>query len=179
MSPQCDSVDGPVVTAARQALESGDVDAVLPYVPAAAEPEVRTAFDRAVRSRVRGAGDAEATDRRFFRDVVRVHRAGEGAASTGLRDAGVPQEPVVRLAQEAAVSGSVDDVHAYLSGVLRDELIRRTRHLEIVEDAAGWSVAAARQHVTALLDLQVYCHRTLTAITATAAPHAEGGPRFP
>ncbi|MGW3358570.1 DUF6448 family protein [Streptomyces bungoensis] len=32
MPPHCDSLDGPVVTAAREALEKGDVDLVLPYV---------------------------------------------------------------------------------------------------------------------------------------------------
>lgn len=34
MPPHCDSLDGPVVTAARQALEAGDVDIVLPFVHA-------------------------------------------------------------------------------------------------------------------------------------------------
>ncbi|MGE5720308.1 MAG: DUF6448 family protein, partial [Nocardioidaceae bacterium] len=54
MPPHCDSLDGPVVTAARQALEAGDVDLVLPFVPVEAEDEVRTVFDRVLR--VRGLG---------------------------------------------------------------------------------------------------------------------------
>ena len=35
MPPHCDSMDGPVVKAAMKALESGDVRAVLPFVPSA------------------------------------------------------------------------------------------------------------------------------------------------
>ena len=44
MPPHCDSLDGPVVAAAREALATGDVDRALPYVPAHDEPEVREAF---------------------------------------------------------------------------------------------------------------------------------------
>ena len=40
MPPHCDSLDGPVVTAARQALEADDVDLVLPFVHADGETEV-------------------------------------------------------------------------------------------------------------------------------------------
>jgi hypothetical protein len=32
MPPHCDSMDGPVVTAAIQALNAQDVDLILPYV---------------------------------------------------------------------------------------------------------------------------------------------------
>jgi hypothetical protein len=44
MPPHCDSLDGPVVTAARLGLEAGDVDLVLPFVPESDEEEVRTMF---------------------------------------------------------------------------------------------------------------------------------------
>jgi hypothetical protein len=39
----CDTLDGPVVEAARVALETGDIDAVLIWVQAEHEPEVRNA----------------------------------------------------------------------------------------------------------------------------------------
>jgi hypothetical protein len=38
MPPHCASLDGPVVTAARHALDE-DVDLVLPFVPGAGEAE--------------------------------------------------------------------------------------------------------------------------------------------
>jgi hypothetical protein len=52
MSPHCDSLDGPVVTAARRALEHGDVDLVLPYVRVEGEQEVRQAFDLARKAEI-------------------------------------------------------------------------------------------------------------------------------
>jgi hypothetical protein len=44
MPPHCDSMDGPVVVAARKALEARDASIVLPYVPKEAQDEVREAF---------------------------------------------------------------------------------------------------------------------------------------
>ena len=38
MPPHCDSMDGPVVTAARRALTEGDLAIVLPYVPPKQSP---------------------------------------------------------------------------------------------------------------------------------------------
>ena len=45
MPPHCDSLDGPVATAARHALEQDAVEVVLAYVPASAEEEVRSTFE--------------------------------------------------------------------------------------------------------------------------------------
>ena len=84
MPPHCDSLDGPVATAARHAVEQGEVALVLPYVHATGEAEVRQAFDLAARARDLGPEAREVADRWLFETVVRVHRAGEGAAFTGL-----------------------------------------------------------------------------------------------
>ena len=84
MPPHCDSLDGPVVTAAREALTAGDVGLVLPYVPAGSEDEIRDAFDRVLPVQQAG-GEAAAVARQwFFETVVRLHRAGENAPYTGL-----------------------------------------------------------------------------------------------
>jgi hypothetical protein len=57
-APHCDTVDGPVVSAARQALELDNVDVVLPFVPADGKQEVDDTFQL-----VRKARDPAATRR--------------------------------------------------------------------------------------------------------------------
>lgn len=54
MPPHCDSLDGPVVRAARHALEAAEVTLVLPYVPASAEDEVRATFESVLPVRALG-----------------------------------------------------------------------------------------------------------------------------
>jgi len=44
----CDAVDGPVATAARKALDTKNVNLVLPYAPAEFERELTAAFEQAL-----------------------------------------------------------------------------------------------------------------------------------
>ena len=81
MPPHCDSLDGPVVAAAQEALRHEDVSLVLPYVPAECEAEVGDAFSMTLKARGQGAEARDVSDRWFFETVVRLHRAGEGSRS--------------------------------------------------------------------------------------------------
>ena len=110
MPPHCDSLDGPVVTAARRALEADDVDLVLPYVPEEGEEEVRGMFARVRLARAGGGPARDVADHLFFETVVRLHRAGEGAPYTGLKPSGLDVGPVIPLAEEAVGTGSADAV---------------------------------------------------------------------
>jgi len=73
----CDAVDGPVATAAMKALDTKNVDLVLPYAPTAAEPELTAAFERALVVRGKGPEATALADRYFMETAVRLHRAGE------------------------------------------------------------------------------------------------------
>jgi hypothetical protein len=55
MPAHCDTRDGPVVTAARIALETGNVNFVLVWVPESAEDELKEAFETTLRMRKAGA----------------------------------------------------------------------------------------------------------------------------
>jgi hypothetical protein len=114
MPPHCDTLDGPVVTAARRALETDDVDIVLPFVPADGEAEVQAAFDLVRKARVHGAARREVADLYFFDTAVRVHRRGEGAPHTGLKPAGLDVGPVIPLAERAVDSGEADELVGFL-----------------------------------------------------------------
>lgn len=173
MPPHCDSLDGPVVTAARQALEAGDVDLVLPFVPEHDEAEVRAVFDTVVG--VRGLSEAagEVADRLFFETVVRVHRAGEGASYTGLKPAGMSEGPVILLAERAIETGSPEHVAAFLTGELNDQLKHRLEEVHTLAVTKDRSVADARAYVEAMLGFEVYSHHLFQALQAPA--HGEPG----
>jgi hypothetical protein len=176
MPPHCDSLDGPVVGAARRALEARDVDLVLPFVPADGEDEVRAAFDRAMPVRELGPQARETADLLFFETVVRIHRAGEGAPYTGLKPAGLSFGPVIPLAEEAIDGNSSGRLAEYLAGVLRDELRHRLDAVHELDVQRQGSLVDERRYVEAMLDFQVYSHHVYEAIRATshdeALPHS-------
>lgn len=167
MPPHCDSLDGPVATAARRALEASNVDLVLPFVPESAEPEVRAAFLKTERARGAGPEAREVADRYFLETVVRLHRAGEGAPYTGLKPAGLDIGPAIPLAENAVESGSADDLYSFLSEELHAQLDDRLRRVGELRAEADSSVSAARMHVEAMLDFEVFAHRLHKAMLST------------
>jgi hypothetical protein len=76
-----------VVQLAIKALDSSNVNYVLPWVQENDEPEIRRAFDHAVSVRKLSPDAKALADRHFFETLVRIHRAGEGAPFTGLKRA--------------------------------------------------------------------------------------------
>lgn len=103
----CDTLDGPVVQTARTALEKGDVTPLLKWMQADDEKEIRTAFQKTLAVRTKGAEAKELADMYFFETLVRIHRAGEGAPYTGLKP-GEAVDPAIALADRALETGSVD-----------------------------------------------------------------------
>jgi uncharacterized protein DUF6448 len=173
MPPHCDSLDGPVVRAAQGALETADVALVLPYVPKSGEREIIDAFDKVLATRKTGAVGQEVADRYFFETVVRIHRAGEGTAFTGLKPAGLDVGPIIPVAERAIEGGDRQVLEDALVQVVRSELAGRFADLERLCKRVDGSVDEARAYVGAMLGLQVWAHGVYKATKARghAAAH--------
>ncbi len=172
MPPHCDTLDGPVVTAARAALDADDVDLALPFVPADGEDEVRAAFERARRARLEGPAAREVADLYFFDVVVRVHRHGEGEPHTGLKPAGLDVGPVIPLAAHAADTGDTAPLLALLTAELGRQVDHRCEHARSLATHADEGVPAARAATSARLGLLVWSHGLHVAMRSD--PHASG-----
>lgn len=170
MPPHCDTMDGPVVKAARRALESGNLNEVLPYVHKEGEAEVRKAFERVMLARKGDAPAREVADLYFFETVVRVHRAGEGAPYTGLKPAGLSEGPVIPVAERAIETGNADALIEALSGEVCKEISHKFEHLMHLKRHLREGVDAERRYVEAMLGLEVYSHHLYE--TLHSEPHA-------
>ena len=157
MPPHCDTLDGPVVTAAKESLEAGNVNLILPYVPKDGEAEIVRAFEKVMKIRTDQA-TREIADLYFFETVVRIHRMGEGAPYTGLKPAGLNEGPVIPVAEKAIESGSPDELINVLADMLREEVTQRLYHMMQLKQRADESVDDAREYVEAMLGLQVWSH---------------------
>jgi len=168
MPPHCDTLDGPVVVAARHALDVDDVDVVLPFVPVDGEDEVRAVFDLTRKARVQGPEARQVADLYFFDTVVRVHRRGEGVPHTGLKPAGLDVGPVIPLAEAAVETGDAEPLIAFLQRAIGDEVQQRLAAVRTLAVEAGAGVPAARTYTSAMLGFLVWSHRLWRA---TAQQH--------
>ena len=127
----CDTLDGPVVKAARRALVTRNVNLILIWVQKKDEPEIRERFRQTLAVRRLSRDARKLADSYFFETVVRLHRAGEGEPYTGIEPAGTDLGPVIPVADRALLdgfagpllklfpSGASSDIQARFSEVTR------------------------------------------------------------
>ena len=168
----CDALDGPVVHAARTALEKNDVDVVLRWVTRDQEAGVRAAFSQTVAVRAKGADARALADQWFFETLVRIHRAGEGAPFEGLKPAG-HIEPFAAAVDRSLTTGSPDDVVADVTANVRNGVHERFARVRDARARADDSVEAGRQYVAAYVDYLHYVEGLLEANAPTPPEHQQ------
>jgi hypothetical protein len=140
VSAHCDTYSGPVVIAAKQSLEKGDVTIVLPWVKKEDEAQITIAFKKTLAVRLKGPEAKELADDYFYETLVRIHRAGEGAPYTGLKNE--PVEPIVAMSDKALETGNVDSlvnkVAAHVKEGIRQHFVKA---LEAKKNSAKERVA--------------------------------------
>jgi len=168
----CDTLTGPVVKDARDALEKGNVTPVLKWVKKEAEPEIRVAFNIALSERAKGKEAQEKADMNFFETLVRIHRAGEGASFTGLKPSGAV-EPIVAEADKALEIGSVDALTTGMSNHLIVEVKERFGRALEKKKYMNESVDAGREYVEAYIEYVHYVEYVDKVVASKAGHHHE------
>ena len=167
----CDTMDGPVILAAKAALEHKDVTPVLKWIKKESEAEIKAAFEKTLAVRTKGPQARDLADQFFFQTLVRVHRAGEGAPFTGLKPAGTRPDPLIEEADAALATGSVDK----LVKLVTDEAAAGIRlrfadsHKKQAHDEHD--VEAGREFVSAYVEYVHYVEALRQAAQAAAAHH--------
>jgi hypothetical protein len=167
-SAHCDSLTGPVVQDAQLALRQGDPTPVLKWVRREDESEIRAAFAQTVAVRTTSDEAKALADRHFFETLVRVHRAGEGEAFTGLKRDGV--DPGIAAADQALHAGSSIELEEQVSAAVRDGIRKRFAVALERRKHAAESVESGREWVAAYVDYIHFVER-VEALTAHGAAH--------
>ena len=165
----CDTMDGPVVQDARMALESKDVTPVFKWVQARDEKNVKAAFKKALAAQ--GKKQQPVEENKFFASLVKIHRAGEGAPSTGLKPAG-EVEPVIAEADKALAGGSPDALLKMVNDTVTQGI--RQRYEKVAESLKhkDESVQKGREFVAAYVEYTHYVERIQQDAEGRAAHHA-------
>jgi hypothetical protein len=158
MPPHCDSRSGPVVKAAIKALETGNPNYVLIWVPEESEQELKGIFEKTLRARKAGKAAEEVADDWFFENAIRLHRAGEGAPYTGMKPAGLSEGPVVPKAEKAIETGNSQETIDFILGTVEDDLTHRFHTVMDKKTYDVNDVAAGREFIEAFIGWVVYSH---------------------
>lgn len=167
----CDGLDGPVVGAARKALDAGDPSSVLIWVRPVDETQIRAAFQQAVTVRKLGREARQLADTWFFETLVRVHRAGEGAPYTGLKPAGRDLGAAIPAADKALESGDVKALQKMLSDSAAAGVRARFAQAMALKKFDKADLAAGRKYVEAYVAFIHYVERLDQAASQGSAGH--------
>lgn len=152
----CDTMEGPTAKDGRTALETGEVAHALKWVAPDAEAELRGIFERARAARTLGEPAREVADHWFLENLVRIHRAGEGASYTGLQPEGTPVDEVVAAADRSVEERDLRALVGLVPAERWEELERRFARVLERQDYAVTDVDAARDYVAAYVSFFKY-----------------------
>ena len=171
VSAHCDTMDGPVVKAAQEALETGNVNLVLIWVQEKDEAQIKEAFNNTIAVRKLSPEAKELADMYFFETLVRVHRAGEGAPYTGLKPAGLDLGPAIPAADEALKTGSPDKLVKLLTDATENGTREEFSKVMEKRNFNANNVSAGREYIEAYVPFIHYVERVYEAATAPAEGH--------
>ncbi len=173
----CDGEDGPVVVAAKMALEKGNVDYVLIWVRENEEAEIIKAFDKAMSVRKLNPDAKDMADHYFFETLVRIHRAGEGAPYTGLKPVGLDLGPAIPAADKAIESGKLEAVKTLLTRSVQAGLAERFKDVSVKKNYQADNLQAGREYVEAYVKFIHYVEGVYQmAKHGPTGHHDEDGP---
>jgi hypothetical protein len=170
----CDSMDGPVVQDAQNALETGDITPVLKWVTEEQETEVQATFNEVLEIRDNDLNVQKVADRHFFETVVRLHREAEGAPYTGIKPAGTDFGPAITAADKALKNGSLSEVHQLLMKEIEAGLHHYYEKVQELKDFDPGDVEAARKYVIAYVKYMHYVE-PLYQTANSKVEHSVGG----
>ncbi len=168
----CDTMSGPLIPEAQQALEKGDVTPILKWITKSDEAEIKSAFSQAVTVRTKGAEAKQLADRYFLETLVRIHRAGEGAPYSGLKNE--PIDPIVALADHALADGSAEDMIGKLNAHMAQAVEEKFHRAVEAHKHKDKSVKAGREYVEAYVAYMHYIEGLHAAILSEGG-HEHGG----
>lgn len=145
----CDTMDGPAVQDGRRALETGNINYAYKWIFEEFEEELKEIFDLSLKVRKLGADAREAADRWFLENLVRIHRAGEGASYNGLKPSGTVLDPKVAAADESIALGNMSPIKGYVTMDKYHLLEEKFNRAIALKDYDINDVKAARAYVEA------------------------------
>ena len=173
----CDTMNGPVVIAAQKALETGNINLVLIWVQKSDEPIINDAFTKTLAVRKLSPEAKKLADMYFFETLVRVHRAGEGVAYTGLKPAETHIDPGIEAADKALEQGSTGALLQHLTEAVQHGIQEQFTKAVATRNFRTDDVQAGRQYVKAYVEFIHYAERLFQAASRAAEGHFhESGP---
>ena len=148
----CDTMDGPTAVDGKRALETCNINYALKWILPEHEQELKEIFALSSKVRALGPDAKELADRYFLENLVRIHRAGEGAFYEGLKPSGTPIDEKVAAADKCIEVGNLSPLEGLLSHEEIHGLEGKFRKALSLKEFDVDDVEAGRAYIEAYVD---------------------------
>lgn len=148
-SAHCDTMDGPTAIDGKKALETKNINYALKWISPDYEEELLKIFELSIKVRSLSPEAQELADRYFLENLVRIHRAGEGAPFEGLKPSGIPIDEKVAAADKSIEIGNLSPLEGLVSHEEMHELEERFKKVVSLKDYDVNDVEAGRAYIEA------------------------------
>ena len=154
-----DSMDGPVVQAAEEALEIENVNYILPFVARENEEELKDAFEKTISVRELSGEAAELADYWFFETAVRLHKKSQNEPYNGLKPAGKDFGPIISKLETAIETESIKEFLDFLMNFIREDIESGFDDVIFKKDYDINQVEDARDYINSMLEFVEYTQK--------------------
>jgi hypothetical protein len=170
MPPNYDITNGSVMNAAKIALDTGNVNYILIWVPEESENKLKNLFEKTVCERRAGKDVQDTSFDWYFETVNRLHRASEGALYTRVNPDGLDESPVVPKVKRAIETCEAEEIIGFIPKTQEHDFRHRFHHLIEKKNYDVNNVAAGREYIAEFIDFILYLHHLCTSSSGEAGP---------
>jgi glutaredoxin len=154
----CETRNGPAIRAAKRALETGNVNYVLIWVPEESEKKLKNLFEKTFCEYKARKDGADITIDWYLETVNRLHKLGENRQYACIKTAGLDESPVILIAEKAIETGDAKEAIRFIPKACEDDFRYRFQHVLDKKNYDVNNLSAGRAFVTAFIDFIVYLH---------------------
>lgn len=168
----CDTLQGPVVKAAKQSIEKKNPETALIWVAPGQESEAKTSFQKTMYVRQLNPEAKELADKTFVETMVRLHRIGEGMPFTGLKSE--EPRPEIIMADGAVETDSVQELVDFFKEKIDTGLKVQFKKVKDLKNFASDDVESGREYTKAYFEFTHYVERLQNSISLPLKHHPAG-----
>jgi hypothetical protein len=145
----CDTMDGPLIKDAIEAIGQNNVNYVLKWVSSENETEIKNVFNLMMKVRDLSPEAKDIAEKYFFDTLVRIHRSGEGVPFTGVKPSGTPIDEKILAADKSIEIGNLSPLAGMESKERLPELTKRFEKVMLLKNFDVNNVEAGREYIEA------------------------------
>ena len=149
----CDHHDGPLRKAAKVALETGNPDGILIWIPEESENTLKNLLERTCCSRTIRKDSNDRSADWYFEAVNHLHAMGYGPRNLSISSKTPEEKAIILLVEGACESGNFEEITAVIPDTPAGEMRQRFRDLmKKRKNYCEENYSAGRMYVSAFID---------------------------